>query len=101
MAGPGQGRDRVQVRPGFWRPDGFNISESLQAEKDRIQAVVCPWGESACLGGDVHGDLSCFEGHHGLLCGLCNYTAGYYRGKDGCYQCPNQLFRSSEKRWWI
>ena len=47
--------------------------------------IPCPFGASACRGGNTTGEASCNIGYYGPVCGICVW--GYYPKNDQCQDC--------------
>jgi hypothetical protein len=70
-------RNLIKLRAGWWR------------EKNSTALLfACPYGETACLGGEKVSDALCKEGYEGPLCAVC--SEGYYfQSVDStCQSCP-------------
>lgn len=70
-------RNVIKLRAGWWR------------EKNSTAFLFeCPYGETACLGGEKVGAALCREGYEGPLCAVC--SEGYYfQSVDStCQSCP-------------
>ena len=85
--------DGIWVNEGFYRPEEANLHPNVSViSSSDAMAVACPWA-GACLGGKMHGNLSCEEGHYGILCQSC-VVPKYYRADDECRLCPQEESRS-------
>ena len=92
--------DKMMVTPGYWR-----------LSPDTIDMLPCPYGDNACIGGDIDGNASsevttittqrmlqqatifnsgCAVGYEGVLCATC--SDGYYLSSAArqCFSCEGQ-----------
>jgi predicted outer membrane repeat protein len=70
--------DVLILKKGFWR---------ISDDSDQIQ--TCPYGETACEGGDTAGDESCAIGHEGPLCAVCSVGYALKSSTKTCVPCTN------------
>lgn len=68
--------DVLELEKGYWRISG---------DSDAIQ--VCPYGKSACHGGDLVGDESCATGYEGPLCAVCSSDYALQSSTKTCVPC--------------
>jgi hypothetical protein len=59
-----------------------------------ITILPCPYGESACKGGNSTGEMSCNVGYHGPVCGICKF--GYYTKNNMCMDCTKVEIMSTQ-----
>jgi hypothetical protein len=68
--------DVLELEKGYWR---------ISTNSDSIQ--VCPYGQSACLGGTAAGDDSCEKGYEGPLCAVCSSGYALQSSTRTCVPC--------------
>jgi hypothetical protein len=76
-------------------PVGGIASGSWRISLASTDALPCPWGAEACLGGLTYGNTSCAAGYVGPLCALCDEDSFLEPTARVCEKCTSANIASS------